>query len=554
MDYSLTFAFTDRNEDSYAPGQFITDPITDFTTSEFDSDEFLAMMEEITDLEFQHSEVPNTVLNSFSSVESEAMELDNELSLSLLVPHLVNQEGENVATFGQTLRQVFNNQSVTANSYGHVSEIYANGHLVEQDVQVGSSQQNAQFATNSFNQSEPESSFDSEEEPSVLFGGSNSSNNTLPSLDPELVTAYELYEPSGFEKISMRLASDADLFANIDEAIKDFMSLKQSEESSEQRVIPQTLQVSTNLQVPHNSPVVEASTTSTNVIPSITREQPSLRRNSKASLSNRARIPSVFDFTKQEVVEQILSHVDDRMNYYKKKSGASKPGSYKGDYAKIEDSRFTPVTNLYETKIALPHNTCHVLGHPKHLGIDGGKATVTRTRYIRGTSFNGFFDHPDLELKRYEGSGDLIYEPEYYRVQMINVCRNDGSSHRVPINQTRSGLCPYCEDIKFYELRNSSYGQHLAFHHGIGTDSFLTPNPFETKVEPKTCGKVVACPVCFQAISVEKSSTTASVQPLYTYLRHFKDFHRKGVNHKVNNKVYSTVPSFKGMYLDGISP
>lgn len=125
------------------------------------------------------------------------------------------------------------------------------------------------------------------------------------------------------------------------------------------------------------------------------------------------------------------------------------------------------------------------------------------------------------------------YEPQFVRYEM-------DESNGLPYNPTRCGLCPYCEKITFLNLKTSSYAQHLALTHGIYTDNFLTPNPYDfgeyrlvksgsdritTAHENNRLG--VVCPCCNQVIGTHCSQTTAKDRPLNNFLRHFRDFHRK---------------------------
>lgn len=125
------------------------------------------------------------------------------------------------------------------------------------------------------------------------------------------------------------------------------------------------------------------------------------------------------------------------------------------------------------------------------------------------------------------------YEPQFVRYEV-------DESNGLPYNPTRCGLCPFCEKITFLNLKTSSYAQHLALTHGIYTDNFLTPNPYDfgeyrlvksgsdritTAHENNRLG--VVCPCCNQVIGTHCSQTTAKDRPLNNFLRHFRDFHRK---------------------------
>jgi hypothetical protein len=170
---------------------------------------------------------------------------------------------------------------------------------------------------------------------------------------------------------------------------------------------------------------------------------------------------------------------------------------------------------------------------------------IRRTRFIRGSleGLNGL--HEDI---RYEKnpcfSIERPYEPEFISYQV-------DKSNNLPYNETRSGLCPYCPEIKFRNFKTSTYSQHLALWHGIHTDNYLTPNPshfgvyrlcknrnLETrKTQAHSSNKKgVVCPVCHEVIEVGCSKATRD-KPLSGYLRHFRDAHRRS-NQKADIDQY----------------
>lgn len=167
-------------------------------------------------------------------------------------------------------------------------------------------------------------------------------------------------------------------------------------------------------------------------------------------------------------------------------------------------------------------------------------ARITRVRYFRGDIQQFQQDHGNYHyqtLERYDRSH--IYNPESIRVQ-LDFSQPNGKGSFLPFNDTRQGLCPYCPHLAFFDLKTTAYGQHLAYHHGVYPDGFLVPDPLyygnyilkKTGTERKTIAherltKGVMCPACFEIFEVGVSKTTATVQPFYNYLRHFKETHRK---------------------------
>ncbi|KAK6466063.1 hypothetical protein DFJ63DRAFT_50844 [Scheffersomyces coipomensis] len=81
------------------------------------------------------------------------------------------------------------------------------------------------------------------------------------------------------------------------------------------------------------------------------------------------------------------------------------------------------------------------------------KNVVTYIEYVHNKSYSGL--NP--------------YEPQYMRYEK--------DENGVRLNKTASGLCPYCEEVKFLPFKNSSYLSHLTLQHGIFASSYLVPEP-----------------------------------------------------------------------------
>ncbi|QBM87161.1 protein of unknown function DUF4451 [Metschnikowia aff. pulcherrima] len=159
---------------------------------------------------------------------------------------------------------------------------------------------------------------------------------------------------------------------------------------------------------------------------------------------------------------------------------------------------------------------------------------INRRRYVR-ESLDGLEGlHPNVAYeKNYLFNISHPYQQEFTRVEL-------DPTTGAPIKETRSALCCYCEDLRFYELKNSCYSQHMSHSHGVYTDNSLAPDPIlqgkysmskkftpgrKTTPRPRDHPGVV-CPVCLDLIEVCCWSSTREKNPLSNYLRHFRDKHR----------------------------
>lgn len=162
---------------------------------------------------------------------------------------------------------------------------------------------------------------------------------------------------------------------------------------------------------------------------------------------------------------------------------------------------------------------------------------ITRTRYLRSISdFKRIKENHKLIV--YESNRSFsISKPYEYQIVRSQIDHSNG----LPFNQTRAGLCPYCPEVKFFNIKNSSYSQHIASNHGVFPDNYLAPEPYnfgtykvkKSSEHRKTMSHErerdgVICPVCHEIIEANCSKVTRNARPLMGYLRHFKQVHRKG--------------------------
>ncbi|RLV92461.1 hypothetical protein JA1_003171 [Spathaspora sp. JA1] len=172
---------------------------------------------------------------------------------------------------------------------------------------------------------------------------------------------------------------------------------------------------------------------------------------------------------------------------------------------------------------------------------------VQRTLYLRENLENTLAAY--IGIEEYEISLNSNFKKTSYEAQYI-LTKFDKFGK--PDNTTRAGLCPYCESIEFFGLKNSSYGNHLAYKHGILTNGSSIPDAkyfgkykfkkgeYEEPEKKKRRTNAhllerdgVLCTSCWQILEVNCTSRSSV---LGHYLRHYRDSH-------VGNKKDQTVVS-----------
>lgn len=147
------------------------------------------------------------------------------------------------------------------------------------------------------------------------------------------------------------------------------------------------------------------------------------------------------------------------------------------------------------------------------------------------------------------------YEPQYYRFELDDFGEL--------INESKCGMCAYCEKVKFLPFKNSSYLSHLTLEHGIFSNNYLTPEGiyygrylftknaiYDSDTTPNSesseefnvirkkhfhkprVAEAVACPACFEIIEV--GCWKMKSNPLLSYFRHFKKHHKSLTNKRAN--------------------
>lgn len=123
------------------------------------------------------------------------------------------------------------------------------------------------------------------------------------------------------------------------------------------------------------------------------------------------------------------------------------------------------------------------------------------------------------------------YEPQFYRFEL------DEEGDR--LNESKCGLCAYCEEVRFLPFKNSSYLSHMTLAHGIFSNNYLTPEgtnygKYHVSKKEKTRSKykkevkvrevdAIMCPICAEVIEVGCWSMKSN--KLLSYFRHFKNVH-----------------------------
>ncbi|KAK6465417.1 hypothetical protein DFJ63DRAFT_332844 [Scheffersomyces coipomensis] len=150
--------------------------------------------------------------------------------------------------------------------------------------------------------------------------------------------------------------------------------------------------------------------------------------------------------------------------------------------------------------------------------------SITNITYAANAEFNDL--HP--------------YEPQYVRYEV----KEDRSLNR----GTTSGLCPYCEEIKFLPFKNSSYLSHLSLEHGIFATGYLVPEPQVIDEDGKFSASSgvtseaknqVLCPVC--GYIVLTNCWRSKENPFLIYYHHFNEVHSIKT-HDITQEVNQQAP------------
>lgn len=229
-----------------------------------------------------------------------------------------------------------------------------------------------------------------------------------------------------------------------------------------------------------------------------------------------------------------VNHFNTAKKVHKVKNG--KPNNYNQTMKQLEWCKL-PVPMVYVNKARLIPTSA---AHRRNLIslLNQRDCTLVRTRYQRG-SVEAL--GPNLENHIIEKNRAFsVLEPYQQEFTITEVCPKTKRA----LSTTRKALCGFCEEIRFFELKNSNYSQHMCHTHGIFTNNYITPDPLflgiyqlqkPAKISRKTHRRArprqgVVCPVCYEVIEIRCWKSKLDVNPFSNYLRHFKKQH-----HLANN-------------------
>lgn len=167
---------------------------------------------------------------------------------------------------------------------------------------------------------------------------------------------------------------------------------------------------------------------------------------------------------------------------------------------------------------------------------------IPRLQHIRTQQF---VDRCNQEFNQIGGRHYVYYFNLDFKsscVYIPQVVRTQVDKHGKLKNTTRAGLCSYCEESRFFDIKTSGYAQHMYLQHGILTFGTLVPYPLAhgkyyyrkpenvaSKTKRHTMAKyhfedAVLCPTCLIPLGIGCTGKTKD-RPLVNYLRHYRDVH-----------------------------
>ncbi|KAF3985739.1 hypothetical protein FT663_04849 [Candidozyma haemuli var. vulneris] len=167
--------------------------------------------------------------------------------------------------------------------------------------------------------------------------------------------------------------------------------------------------------------------------------------------------------------------------------------------------------------------------------IDQDICVIRRIRY----------DRPSLDILQQDTTEHLFQEniffndKEIYGYQWLRLKLDQATKE--PILSTRCVLCPYCKQLRFFNIQDPSFSTHMALCHGIYPDGFLAPDPLYAGIYTMTTTtnynnrevvanqsehKCVVCPACYLIIQINFWGEGSEKDELSFYLRHFTEAHQ----------------------------
>lgn len=229
----------------------------------------------------------------------------------------------------------------------------------------------------------------------------------------------------------------------------------------------------------------------------------------------------IFD----SIIEQFEIYKDKNNVYHREKSrNIGLPEDVEGDcLTGFEPKVIGKPSDSTYCSILLPQNKAYGISIPNSL-IQQARRSIFRVYYVRRDEFRSTFDICGFLLQKNDLFGQGIYEPQLYLTRVVhNNVEDTGTS--TSLSEPKLGLCPFCPDEHFFEIETSAYRNHLAFEHGVGADSYLTPDPIAHDHDIFASGHNVRCPTCFERIQIKEG--LSSKQYYREYLKHFEIEHRR---------------------------
>lgn len=186
-------------------------------------------------------------------------------------------------------------------------------------------------------------------------------------------------------------------------------------------------------------------------------------------------------------------------------------------------------------------------------GSQLSRLITKRLYYLRSDGFSLKSCDEDIVLETNPLSHLNIFEPQYITCYYINKKDSFGRIKKVCEEESKCGLCPFCPYVQFFNMSDGSYTEHVAFEHGIDSDSYLFPDPGSPNKADDSPIKTVHCPVCSEIINLHEIQHRTD-QQFRNYFKHFKSRHRNNINTKEKGRGILNNECFRRILLERVPP